>query len=184
MSKSSGIDLKSSSKTSNTIEIKFRKANFLDIPLIFNLILEGCINGAFTDSYLCAAGHFTLFAWVAKSVFPSPSWLNKNSCRTQLRVMHKGAQDVGFVQLQHDTAPDGTAKFKLALIAVAKDHQNQQFGTWALKTIIREMPASALLEVYCTKYSRVMHRLLRKQRFSRDEAIVNNLSRFTLRKPA
>ena len=163
-------------------ELKFRKANVLDIPLIFNLFLEGSVDGAFADRYLIATGPLKLFLWVVNAVFHWPDCLRKNTPRAQLHVIHKGEQDVGFAQLTHGTAPDGGATLTLALLAVAKDHQNQKFGTWAVATIIREMPASTILEVYCTKYSRAMQRLLHKQQFARDKMMVNNLSRFSLRK--
>lgn len=167
----------------NAHELQFRKANILDIPLIFNLLLEGGIDGAFTDRYFSGAGHFNLFTWIVKAVLPLPGWLRKKIPHTELRVMHKGEHDVGFAQLQHGTAQDGGTTLTLALLAVAKDHQKQQFGTWAVMTIIRDMHESTVLEVYCTKYSRGMQHLLRKQQFARDKVMVNNLWRFTLRKP-
>ena len=167
---------------SATPELKFRKANFLDIPLIFNLFLEGSVDGAFADRYLMATGPLKLFVWVANAIFHLPDWLRKSTPCAQLHVIHNGEQEVGFAQLKHGTALDGGATLTLALLAVAKDHQNQKFGTWAIATIIREMPASTILEVYCTKYSRVMQRLLHKQQFARDKVMVNNLSRFSLRK--
>lgn len=164
-------------------ELQFRGANFLDIPLIFNLFLEGSVDGAFTDRYLSGAGYFKLFTWVINAVFEPLGWLRKHTSRTELRVIHRGSQDVGFVQLQHGTAPDGGAMLTLALLAVAKAAQNQQFGSWAVASIIREMPARTLLEVYCTKYSRAMQHVLHKQQFTRNKVMVNNLVRFSLRKP-
>ena len=169
--------------TSTAPELQFRKANFLDIPLIFNLFLEGSIDGAFAERYLVGAGHLKLLMWIVKALCKSPRRPRTNTAHTQLHVLHRGAQDLGFAQIQHSMELDGGTTVTLTLLAIAKEHQNQRFGTWAVATIIREMPAGALLEVYCTKYSRSMQRLLHTQRFTRDKIIVSNLSRFSFRKP-
>lgn len=162
-------------------DLSLGKAGVLDIPLIFNLMLEGGVAGAFTDRYLFAAGHFKLLLWIARATFTWPTWARINTA-PRLLVLRQGTQEVGFAQLQHGTASSGEAVITLNLLAIQRAHQNRGFGAWALGTIIREMPENTILNVCCTKYAQAMQHLLHKLRFKRDKVMDRNLVKFSLRK--
>lgn len=169
-------------------ELVFAKAGFLDIPFIFQLLLEGGIAGSFSDRYLIGAGHFKLFLWITDTIAPWPAWLTwrrKTKRAPSIQIVRKGDDDVGLIQMAYSKTSLGVPQTSLVLLAVAQNHKNQRYGTQVIERLIDELPELAVMDVCCTKYARAMHHILHKLHFKRDRVMVKGLSRFVfIRQPA
>lgn len=175
-------------ETGASPELVFEKAGFLDIPFIFQLLLEGGIAGSFSDRYLIGAGHFKLFMRITDLVAPWPRWLTWKRTVPRapaLQIVRDGDDDVALVQIAFNTTAFGDPHATLVMLAVAQKQKNKRYGTQIVQALVRDLPELGMMDVYCTKYARAMHRILYNLHFKRDRIMVRGLSRFVLsRHPA
>ena len=162
--------------------IEFKKAGLLATPLIFSLMLEGSITGSFSDRYLQDAGHFSLFAWILRTLIQPPRWMRKRSGYVETLLLRQGELDIGFIQLAYSTPASGEQVSTIDLIAIAKAHQNRGLGSGAVSALMATLPPNAVLVAHCTKYARAMQHVLTKLHFKRDKIMVGNLTRFSWQK--
>ncbi len=150
--------------------------------MVFGLMLDGCLAGAFSDRYLRDAGHFKLFVFVMGSVLTRPRWMRRSPGEVQTLLVSSNEREVGFIQLESSASTAGNAVSTIVLFAIAKADQNQGLGTKTVMALIAALPQNAILEAYCTKYARSMQHVLAKLHFSRDKSTVDNLTRFSYQK--
>jgi RimJ/RimL family protein N-acetyltransferase len=162
--------------------IELKKASLLDTPLIFRLMLDGSITGSFSDRYLQNAGHFSLLAWILRSLIHRPQWMRKHSGFAETLVLRQGELEIGFIQLAHSMPAMGEQVSTIELFAIAKAHQNQGLGSCTVAALMTALPPGATLVAYCTKYSRAMQHVLTKLHFKRGKPMLGNLTRFSWQK--
>lgn len=150
--------------------------------MVFGLMLDGCLSGAFSDRYLRDAGHFKLFVYVMKSVLIRPRWMSRGPVMVQTYLLCSNKREVGFIQLDSSASTAESAVSTIVLFAIAKADQNQGLGTNTVLALIAALPQNAILDAYCTKYARSMQHVLAKLHFSRDKSTIDNLTRFSYQK--
>lgn len=143
---------------------RLRAAGLLDVPLLFELIMEGSQAGAFTDRHLAHTGSPRLLLdllgrMAAQHFLPGRP-------RDEWQVIETpSGEALGFLQLCRPQA-DGQP-WDLVLLAIAAAHRNRGLGTQLVAHLLASVPADRSLRVHCTKYARAMQHILKKERFLR-----------------
>ena len=149
------------------VAVSFATATIFDIPVIFNLMQEGSVAGAFASVFVERTGSVKLFGTIFKSVvaqnFQSPGadW----RCEW-LIVVGPSGDEVGFLKRLVGTGSSPSQH--LELFAIRPEYRNQGIGTAVLQDITAKLPQGAQLTVHCTKYAKTMQHILKTQRFKRN----------------
>lgn len=144
------------------------KATPLDAPFIFDLMMNGSELGAFSDRYMRGAGAAHLFWTIWRGLWSSWLWSGDKTNRPDLRIVYWASSAVGFMNVATAYAPNGDAAKHLSIFAIQSGHRNQGHGTAVLNLFIAAQPAGTAIVVHCTKYAKVMQRILKKLRFRRN----------------
>lgn len=157
-------------------------ATLFDIPLIFDLMHDGAVTGAFASVFVERTGSVKLFWMVFKSIlaqnFQFPA--SAKRCVWQVIKGPSGAE-VGF--LKRCVALGDSQRHHLELLAIRAEHRSQGIGTAVLHDIVGKLPPGAQLTVHCTKYARAMQHILKRQQFKRNvRFFLPNLEEYALTK--
>ena len=150
------------------LPLNYKIAGLFDVPLIFDLIMEGAIAGCFSDKHIHRTGPVSLFGMLFKSLFMQRFQRNKKLSFYKWEIISDLKGEVlGFQKIVfHEDV------VFLELISIISDRRNQGLGALALQRLIREIPVGNKLVVYCTKYARSMQYLLKKNKFKRNKRFV------------
>lgn len=148
---------------------RLRAAGLLDVPLIFELIMEGSQAGAFTDHHLSHTGSprllFSLLGRIAAQRFLP------DRARGGWQVI-EGASGEPVGCLQTRQPRDASQPWDLALLSIIEAHRNRGLGTQVVEHLLAELPPDRVLRVHCTRYARAMQHILKKERFQRRRDVV------------
>lgn len=156
-----------------------RPASLLDVPLLFDLMLEGAEQGAFADRFLRRTGSVHLLRYLLTQLLKHRlhtvrNWLPHRTDAPQAPEWQMilpadparpTVEPIGFLRLRHDAT---TGMKVLVLYAIAPPHRGQGHGTAVLRSLVAAQPSGTVLLVHCTKYARAMQHLLKKLRFARN----------------
>lgn len=145
--------------------IKIRKGGLLDIPLAYNLIYDGSIEGSFTDRNLTGKGQFKLFFQLIKYLLSRLRFSNSKKAKKEFLVLEHEGKSIGFVILE--TPDDGSNVIALLYVAISPAYRGRQFGTFMVTNLINMYPSDTEWQVACTKYARAMQHILKKLGFIR-----------------
>lgn len=147
--------------------LSFRKASFLDVPLIFDLISEGAINGSFSDKFIQRTGKFRLLGLVLSGVVSQhlQMWFSPKHYDWQV-ISDASREDVGFLKLWNGN--EVSRHHNLEFLAISPSHRNRGIGIKVLEHITSNLPEGAQLIVHCTKYARAMQHILKRHQFRRN----------------
>ena len=152
----------------------FRKAGLLDLPFIFNQIMEGAVDGAFTERFLTAKGNLHLFRLLFLNLLPFNRLLGKYRIYDFL-MFQRGEDDLGFVGI-HTGHDDGNTT--VGFYGIANEHRGKKYGSWMMASLIEYLPADARIAVYTTEYSVAMQHILLKAGFKRTPSPQGSKAKF------
>ena len=147
---------------------QFRKANLLDLPFIFNLLLDGSIEGCFTERFLTGAGAFDIFTFLFLHLLPVINRLGKFK-RYKTLIFTRKQTDLGFLIIN----TLGSSQV-IEFCAIEHAHKGQKNGTLMIKLFVEFSPKNTEIVAYCTKFSRPMQHILKKLGFSRAKGFIGN----------
>lgn len=148
------------------LQLSYKKASILDVPLIFQLIQEGAECGSFADAFVERTGSIKILAFILRSIalqyFQSP----RLNVRYEWLVIASADKEVGFMKL---TKGIGDCKTRnLELLAICPANRNSGIGTAVLEQVASEVPNGGQLHVHCTKYARAMQHILKRHLLKRN----------------
>ena len=167
------ILMKVNAKQSN-VKLSYRDASLLDVPFIFDLMMDGAMNGSFSDAFIERKGSPQLL-WAIFTGIISQKFLSKSSpmqFRWQL-VLDITGNEVGFLKTSIHTLE---AVCHLELLAIVQKRRNLGIGTSVVRDITSKLPNQAQLRVHCTKFSRAMQHILKRNDFSRTHQVLQGYS--------
>lgn len=149
------------------IDLTFHRAGILDIPLIYELMLDGAVAGAFSEDFVQRTGSTKLLGFIARSVVMQYFQLGNSRFSYEWLVINiSSGEEVGFLKLRK-SMPTHLDR-NLELLAVSPAHRNKGIGSTVLNRLETEVPSGGKLYVYCTKYARAMQRILKTQQLKRN----------------
>lgn len=149
-------------------EYKSIKASILDIPFIYEQMMNGCELGVFSDQYLKGTGGVNLFWFILRGVLTQRRSTKPMASGFDWYIISTQAEEIGFLHIKTFQATDGRAMRHIALFGVHPRYQSQGHGTAILKLFIAEQPAGTTVLVNCTKFAKAMQRVLKRLRFIRN----------------
>ena len=160
------------------------RASILDIPLIFDLMMDGSENGAFTDRYMAGTGGVKLLLFILLGILGLGKFQGKEKIKSRWMIISNSKNSIGFMNFRIVDFPDGHSKNLLALYAISPPHRNLGHGKAALKLFIKNQPDNTTIIVHCTKYAIAMQHILKKLRFQRDQKSGNPTEEYSLTIPS
>lgn len=149
-------------------QVAFRKATLLDVPLVFDLFMEGSMGGAFTDRYLAHTGGVQLLAYLVRRIGVQAF---APAARAPWKILVEAGQgEVGFLKINADKGDPRV--HTLVYLSIDPEHQGRGLGKAALRQCVAGLPAGVALRVYCTKYARAMQHLLKQHGFKRNPRVI------------
>lgn len=146
----------------------FVYAGLLDIPFIFDLVLEGSVSGSFSDSYLMRQGYLHILFLLLTSLH-SLSWICRGKKR-ELLIFRKSTIPVGFIQIESMTMKNGNACRYIMTCAIAPLYRGSRYGRDMVELLIARSPMGTEICAFCTKYARAMQHILKNLHFVRRTA--------------
>jgi hypothetical protein len=165
----------------NTLELgegyALKPASVLDIPFIFDLMMNGSELYVFGNLYLSGTGAVRLLAAISLGVVIG--LISRNSSERWLILSLKGA-DIGFVKVTE--VVEARATTLISLFAIIPARRNLGHGSRVMRLFAGAQPAGATLLVFCNKQARVMQHTLKKLHFVRNRHS-GPLEEYSLTKP-
>ncbi|MFM6991838.1 MAG: GNAT family N-acetyltransferase [Rhodoferax sp.] len=153
--------------TKKEVKLFYRRAHFLDVPLIFQLLLEGAESGSFSEVFVTRTGICTLFSVIFRSVAMQFFQSKKSSSRYEWHIISNADRvEVGFLKVHKGL---GTGRdSNLELLAICPAYRNQGLGAAVLEYIASEVPKDGHLYIHCTKYAKAMQHILKRHNLKRN----------------
>jgi GNAT superfamily N-acetyltransferase len=147
-------------------QTEFRKAGLLDLPFIFNQIMDGCAEGAFTDRFLCGSGSVVLFRLLFVDLLPFGKLLGKRN-HYDFHIFRNGRDEIGFAGLcsprQNDELKDTVV---ISFFGIAPEYRGKGYGTKMMRCLIERLPADVRrIATFTATHTTSMKRLLAKTGF-------------------
>jgi hypothetical protein len=156
------------------------KASLLDIPFIFELLLEGAFIGSFSSSFMLPNGSVKLLFFSFKLWLNQFGWGRKSFHPKTLLMFTKDKKDVGFVYLESVIfGGQKTNYLILSIMSISKSFRSKKIGTNFIENLYQCIPPGSVIAVSCTKYSVVMQKILRKLKFKVSKNRAVGLVEFT-----
>ena len=154
-----------------------RPASVLDIPFIFDLMMNGIELHVFGSRYLFGTGSVRLLAMICGGVMagmishtPNQGWM----------ILSLAGADIGFMELAGVMETRDTTL--ISLFAIIPFCRNAGHGSRVLRLLVDAQPTGATLLVFCNKNARAMQHMLKKLHFVRNRQ-GGPLEKYTLLKP-
>ncbi len=147
---------------------EFIYAGLLDIPFIFDLVLDGSVAGSFSDRYLKRQGYLSILFLLLTSL-RSLSWIFRTKKRELLLFMRSDVP-VGFIQIEWTNTKAGIPCCYVTTCAIAPVYRGNHYGRDMIELLIARAPVGTEIWAYCTKYARAMQRTLKNLHFVRRTA--------------
>ena len=163
------------------MDLSSKRASWLDIPYVFELLMEGSFSGSFSDRFLQRKWWGKLFFYTLSLFFRHSGWWGNNANVQRMWLIYDGNEQIGFYHLVSSKNENQQKELLINLICVSHSYRNQRVASRIIQRLIDHQPQETLMVVYCTKYARAMQRVLTKLKFERDKILhVNQLTRFIL----
>lgn len=160
--------------------VVIHKASLLDIPFIFELLLEGAFFGSFSNSFMLPNGSIKLLFTIFKLWINQFTWGRKSFHPKTFLILSKEKEDVGFVYLESLTHGEKKTNYLIvSLMSISKKFRNKKIGKTFIADLYKCIPPGSVMAVSCTKYSVVMQKILRKLKFKVSKHRVVGLVEFT-----
>ena len=149
------------------LQLSYKRAGILDIPLIFQLFQEGAEAGAFSDCFVTRTGSTQLFGTLLRSVVSQYFQSRKSNVRYEWQIIcNSDGVEVGFLKVRNGL---GVCKdCNLELLAICAEHRNKGVGSSVLENIQSNMSEGGNLYVHFTKYARAMQHILKRHHLKRN----------------
>lgn len=143
----------------------FVYAGLLDLPFIFDLVLDGSSAGSFSDTYLTRKGYVKILLLLLSSlrIF---RWIFRSKQR-DLLLFVKNDVPVGFMQIESSIKPNGDAYRYIMTCAIAPALRGNRYGREMIELLVKRCHANTEICAVCTKYARAMRRTLMGLHFAR-----------------
>lgn len=148
-------------------DYKFRKANLLDIPFIFEHIQDGSQRGSFSLRFMTSKGWVKLLSMLILDVLAPHRFLAKGGSDVKLLIFTLNKEDVGFMRIKYELT--NKEVYEIDLCAIDQERRNQKIGSQMIRMFVEDLPAGADVSAYCTIHSRAMQHILKKMKFKRDK---------------
>lgn len=156
-------------------------AGVLDLPFIFDLVLDGSFAGSFSDTYLTRKGYAKILFLLITSLHVF-RWFFK-SRRRELLLFVKHDVPVGFIQIESSIKPDGNPYCYIMTCAISPQFRGNRYGREMLMLLVDRCNAGTEVCAVCTKYARAMRRTLMGLHFVR-KSVGLGLDAYTFNIPA
>lgn len=148
-----------------TSEGHFVYAGMLDLPFIFDMVLDGSSAGSFSDTYLTRRGYVKILLLLITSLHLFRGIFNTKKRELMLFIKHD--IPVGFIQVESQTKPGGNEHRYIMTCAIAPQFRGNRYGREMVELLIARCDAHTEICAVCTKYARAMRRTLMGLRFVR-----------------
>jgi hypothetical protein len=145
---------------------KFRSASLLDVPLIFDLMMEGSEAGVFATRFSSGSGAVFLLWYIVKGISALTYRLSGRKRPSAWKIICLEAIPIGFFATTPRAQDD--SNLHLLFFSMKADSRNLGHGKAVLKQLINLQAPGSILTVSCTKYAVCMQHILKKQHFQRD----------------
>jgi hypothetical protein len=145
---------------------KFRSASLLDVPLIFDLMMEGSEAGVFATRFSSGSGAVFLLWYILKGISAMTYRLSGRERPSAWKIIFFEARPIGFFATT--ARAQGHPGLHLLFYSIKADSRHRGHGKSALKQLIEQQARGSILTVSCTKYAVCMQHILKKQHFQRD----------------
>lgn len=148
------------------MQYRFVKAGFLDIPIIYDLIVEGVDSGVFFIDRPTGTGLMRLFLWLVHAVTLTklPERLRKRS-QVSLDVFYLDGETIGFVILT--ASREMPLKINLSMCAILPQFRGLGHGTAMIRTLLGNLPKETTISAACAKSARSMQAVCKHLGFKR-----------------
>lgn len=163
-----------------TQDYNFNRASILDTPLIFELMMNGSENGAFTDRYMVGTGGVKLILFIMQGILGFEKFPNKEKINSRWIIISNSKNPIGFMNYRTINSSDENSENLIAIYAISPSYRNLGHGKAALKLFIQNQPDNTSIIVHCTKYARAMQHILKKLRFQRNPKSGNPTEEYSL----
>jgi hypothetical protein len=146
----------------------FRKASILDTPYLYELILQGSMEGSFTDRHFSQGGYARLLKLLLKALIKPPRrlalWKNSDA----VVIVEYNGERIGFIHTSRQPQHETGVQLHIEHCTVATPFRNQGHGTRIIHWLISEaVTEQTTLTACCTKYARAMQHIFKKNHFER-----------------
>ncbi len=178
---------KMTSISNSLTDFSIHNASILDIPFIFDLIVQGSLEGSFTDSFLSSKGHIAILLSLLASVrffsrlkilWPTNRKRAKH-IHDELLVFFYKDSPIGFLQIKTSQEENGCIIKLIDKCAIKNEFRGQGHGKNMINLFIAMQSADANFFAYCNKYAKSMQHIFRQVYFRRT-SIGGGLNLYTL----
>lgn len=150
----------------DNLQLTYKRAGILDIPLIFQLIQEGAESGSFSQAFIERRGSLKILAYVWRNIARQYIQSRRLNDYCQWLVIKSADNEVGFMKLSKSAG--SCSQVNLELIAICPENRNSGIANAVLEKLVSEIPCGGQLNVHCTKYARAMQHILKKHHLKRN----------------
>ncbi|GAC1316884.1 MAG: hypothetical protein NVSMB28_03580 [Collimonas sp.] len=160
-------------------DFSIRDAGILDIPFIFDLIVRGSMEGAFTDSFLSSVGYIAVLSSLFASVrffsklqmlWPANRHRVKYKCSKELLVFIYQDNPIGFLEIKTVQEENEDTVKLIDKCAIKDQFRGKGHGKNMLDLFIARQSADTAILAYCNKYAKSMQHIFRRMHFRRTSA--------------
>ena len=145
-----------------------QNASVLDVPFIFELMMEGSQRGAFSDSFLSGTGSLQLFLIIFIGVLLRRAWPRRFGLRASWLIVTIGKEALGFMRVVTLQQTAEQVHKEVSFFALDPRYRGKGHGKKVLQLFIRNLGEGSTVVAYCTKYSRPMQKILKAGGFTRN----------------
>lgn len=144
---------------------KLRESNLFDLPLIFNLFLDGCQCGSFNSFNLMPNGWLSLLNRLIIQWIFAHRIENGVVYKIRKFILYKcDGKEIGFVQI----AAHENIRY-IDYCVVAPEERNKGYGKAMIHLLLDEFPPNTEVNASCNKNSKAMQHIFRLLKFSRNK---------------
>jgi len=149
--------------------VHFRHAGLLDVPYIFTLMTDACMNdGCFSSTMLTGAGYGSLLVMLLSALHVFQGWRRRKDVRHELIVAEVDDEAVGFLHYIRYQTAQGAPQVYIDSCAIAAAHRNHGYGNRMVEWVMdREADGSTLITARCNHYAKAMQHIFKRHRFVR-----------------
>ena len=123
-----------------TETVSYRRATLLDVPSMFELMMEGSEIGAFTEQFMVRAGGARLLFYLLGGVTLRLRWWNPASRETSWTMLCLGDETIGFMTTKCTRRSDGCVSALLELMVIDRAHRGRGHGKAAIADLLEQLP--------------------------------------------
>jgi len=155
-------------------EAVLRKAGWTDVPFLYELMLDGSLQGSFADRFLTARSHVALLRYLLRGVKSSRPLNGLDGlvehARVTTLIFDTADRPLGFVRCGTWRSADGCFHAEILNCAVAASCRGAGIGGQMIRRYLERLPDDTEVTAHCTKYARAMQATLKRLHFKRQRA--------------